>query len=126
LRFRHQGIYRIEQGIFGPQETAIDIVTKLSQYVNVHLSKLPFWFDDWNFTQSGRPPQGWGPFVSFSLNAKLHCYILISLLIITQLSHFYKPMVLLIVLAHFVGEWVIREGWPNRDENDEKTDPSKQ
>jgi len=72
LRFCHQGIYRIEQGIFGPQETAIDIVTKLSQYVNVHLSKLPFWFDDWNFTQSGRPPQGWGPFVSFSLNANIN------------------------------------------------------
>lgn len=72
LRFRHQGIYRVEQGIFGPQETAINIVTKLSQYVNVHLSKIPFWFDDWNFTQLGHPPRGWGPFVSFSLNANTY------------------------------------------------------
>ncbi len=37
-------------------------VAKLSQYVNVHLSKIPFCFDDWNFTRSGLPSQGWGAF----------------------------------------------------------------
>src|SRR5216683_33104 len=62
LRFRHQGIDGIEQGVFRSQKTVMDIVTKLSQCVNVfQTSKLPL-FDDRNFTRLGRPPQGWGAF----------------------------------------------------------------
>ncbi len=52
----------IEQGVLRSQKTVMDIVTKLSQCVNVfQTSKLPL-FDDRNFTRSGRPPQGWGAF----------------------------------------------------------------
>src|SRR6266487_5597612 len=62
LRFCHQGIDGIEQGVLGSQKTVMDIVTKLSQCVNVfQTSKLPL-FDDRNFTRRGRPPQGWGAF----------------------------------------------------------------
>src|SRR5450631_707279 len=43
LRFAHQCIHRVEQGIFGFCETAINIVTKLPDCVNViHTSKLSF------------------------------------------------------------------------------------
>ncbi len=39
--------------------------------VTVHLSKIPLVSNYRNVTRSGRPPQGWGPFVSKSLNSNL-------------------------------------------------------
>src|SRR6266487_175730 len=51
LRFGHQGIYGIEQGILRSWKTVIEIVTKLSQCVNVfQTSKLPLLFSYRNFT----------------------------------------------------------------------------
>ncbi len=42
LGFAHQGIHGVEQRISTSRKTVIDIVTKLSQYVNVHLRKAPW------------------------------------------------------------------------------------
>src|SRR6266487_1558536 len=40
--FGHEGIDGIEQGILRFQKTVIQVVTKSSNYVNVHLSKFPW------------------------------------------------------------------------------------
>jgi hypothetical protein len=63
LRFSHESIDGIEQGVLPSQKTVINVVTKLSQCGNVfQTSKLPLTFDDQNFTRLGRPSQGWGAF----------------------------------------------------------------
>src|SRR5450631_3771926 len=70
LWFTHQCVYGIEQGIFRFWETAVNIVTKLSDCVNVHLSKFPLLISSQNFTRSGSPSQDGGPFVFVSLNVR--------------------------------------------------------
>jgi len=55
-------IHRIEHCISSSQKTVIDLVTKRSHYVNVHLSKFLLLFDYRNFTRSGHLPQGWRAF----------------------------------------------------------------
>ena len=62
-RFTAQRVHRVEQRITGALKTAIDAVTKLVQYVKVHLGNAPFGFDTWNITRFGNPPQGWVAFL---------------------------------------------------------------
>ena len=40
--FGHQRIYGIEQRIFGPLKAVIDVITELSQCVNIQEVKAPF------------------------------------------------------------------------------------
>ena len=41
IRLRQEGVRRIEQGIGCSLKTALDLVTKVLQYVKVHLSNAP-------------------------------------------------------------------------------------
>src|SRR6185312_5078951 len=63
-RFTAQRVHRIKQRIARLLETAIHLVTKLVQYVKVHLSNAPFGVDTWNITRFGNPPQGWVAFLA--------------------------------------------------------------
>lgn len=65
LRFRHQRIHRIKQGIFGPQQAVvIEIVTKLVPCVKVHASSAPCFLCYRNSTRFGNLSQEGLPFLA--------------------------------------------------------------
>src|SRR5450631_3471400 len=71
-RLGQKSINGIEQGTFRFHKTVIQLVTKLSDCVNViHTSKLPLVFDTRNLLGLASFRKVWGPFIPDSLNVKL-------------------------------------------------------